>query len=72
VIPLASATFDAQNLLKRDDIRIDLLQDIDDAARPDAAIQSTAFMYVVGGNSKNLAGLSHVLTTRVQCYHAAN
>lgn len=44
--------FDAQNFLERDDVGIDLLQDLDDSLRSSPPIHSPAFMNVVCDDSQ--------------------
>jgi hypothetical protein len=54
--------FEADNLLKGNDIGIELTQDLNDAVRPGSAVHSTAFVNVIGSNSKKTAGLGHFVT----------
>jgi hypothetical protein len=51
--------FEAHNLLKSNDIGIELTQDLNDAIRAGAAVHSTAFVNVIGSDSKKAAGLGH-------------
>jgi hypothetical protein len=51
--------FEAYHFLKRNDVCIELTQDLDNAVRPDAAVHTAAFMNVIGSNSKKTEGFGH-------------
>jgi hypothetical protein len=42
------------DLLQRDDVGVDLLQDTEDSLDPDATVESTGLVDVVGGNAQVL------------------
>ena len=59
LIRLAAPSLDAQDLLKRKDIGINLAENIDDAARPHTAVEPPAFVNVIGDDSDRLVKRSH-------------
>jgi hypothetical protein len=52
LVVLARSLIHADDFLKRDDVGIDLLQNVRDTLRPHTSIESTTFMNVVGCNAK--------------------
>jgi hypothetical protein len=65
----ASLTFHADNFLQRNDVRINLTQDLRDPVRSHAPIQTTALMDIVGSDTQpswiaeRLESLIHVFLT---------
>lgn len=56
MIPLR-LSFNAEHLLKRDYIRVNFAQDLNNTGRPDPPVQSPALVNVVRGNSKTIIHL---------------
>ena len=63
LIRLAAPSLDAQDLLKRKDIGINLAENIDDAARPYTAVEPPAFVNVIRDDSDRLVKRSHSAKT---------
>ena len=59
LIRLAAPSLDAQDLLKRKDIGINLAENIDNAARLHTAVEPPAFVNVIGDHSDRLVKRSH-------------
>ena len=65
LVRLATPAFDAQHFLKCNDIGINLNENIDDAARANAAVQPPAFVNVIGDDSNCLVGRSQFQNTKL-------
>ena len=62
------AAFEAQYFLQRNNVCVDLLQNVDDSVRTHQSIQTATFVYVVSDDSNRVRGLLHCVELTLKSF----